>query len=120
MRHNSRTMWWLAFICATPRIEVKSFKAASERQFHEKNVSIRERLARSEELLLEQGRAPLEVSCEIDLVEARLELAREKNQKDAIIAELRNWRCLSYSWHRFTVAFVCTRQMAAFHKHDAD
>lgn len=53
-------------------------------------VAIRERLFESEQVQLQQGRSPLESSAEIDLVEARIQLARERNQRDAVLAELRS------------------------------
>ncbi|MBM3832010.1 MAG: hypothetical protein FJ403_01800 [Verrucomicrobia bacterium] len=55
----------------------------------EEIVGIRRRMFESEELNIKAGRAPLDSTAEIDLVEARLQLAREKNQRDAVIAELR-------------------------------
>ena len=53
-------------------------------------VAIRERLFSSEENQIKAGRAPADGTAEIDLVEARLRLAREEQKPDAVMAELRN------------------------------
>jgi hypothetical protein len=52
-------------------------------------VNIREGLAKSYELMLGAGRAPAYDSTEIELAEARIELAREQGQSDGIINELK-------------------------------
>jgi len=51
-------------------------------------VAIRERLARNHEEMLAAGRASSDSLVEIELAEARIELARERGQRDAIISEL--------------------------------
>jgi hypothetical protein len=51
-------------------------------------VSIRERLAKNYDEMLRAGRANADGLAEVELAEARIELARERNQTDAVIAEL--------------------------------
>jgi hypothetical protein len=51
-------------------------------------VSIRERLAKDYEQGVAAGRAPADGPAEIDLAEARINLARERGQPAAIVAEL--------------------------------
>ena len=51
-------------------------------------VSIRERLARNYEQMFEAGRAPAGGLAEIELAEARVELARERGKAEALITEL--------------------------------
>ena len=51
-------------------------------------VSIRERLAKNFEVLLGAGRASVEGLAEVELAEARVDLARERGQPDGIITEL--------------------------------
>ena len=53
-------------------------------------VAIRERQFKTYELMLKTGRASPADSAEIDLVEARIRLARERHQSDAVVAELKN------------------------------
>ncbi len=53
-------------------------------------VRIRERLAQSYLDLLGAGRAPFDGTAEIELAEARIELARERGQPDAVITELKD------------------------------
>jgi hypothetical protein len=52
-------------------------------------VTIRERAFANYEVLLAAGRAPFEGSAAIDLAEARIELARERGQNDAIVTALK-------------------------------
>jgi hypothetical protein len=51
-------------------------------------VSIRERLAQSYEQMVAAGRAPADGLAEIELAEARVELARERGQANAVMTEL--------------------------------
>ena len=51
-------------------------------------VSIRERLARSYEEAVAAGRAQVDGLPEIELAEARIELARERGQSGAVVTEL--------------------------------
>ncbi len=52
-------------------------------------VSIRERAAKNYESMLAAGRAQADGSAEIELAEARIELARERGERDAVITELK-------------------------------
>ena len=51
-------------------------------------VSIRERLAKSHEEMLRAGRVAADGQAEVELAEARIDLARERGQRGALIAEL--------------------------------
>ena len=51
-------------------------------------VSIRERIAKNYEEMLKAGRAAHNGLAEVELAEARVDLARERGQTDAVIAEL--------------------------------
>ena len=51
-------------------------------------VGIRERLARNYEEALRAGRASHDSLAEVELAEARVDLARERGQREAIITEL--------------------------------
>jgi hypothetical protein len=51
-------------------------------------VGIRERIARNYEEMLAAGRAPSDFLPLVELAEARVDLARERGQSDAIITEL--------------------------------
>src|SRR6185436_19747975 len=51
-------------------------------------VGIRERLAKNYEEMLGAGRASTDSLAEVELGEARVDLARERGQRDAIITEL--------------------------------
>lgn len=53
-------------------------------------VEVREQLLKAHQLLLEAGRAQDDGAAEIDLAEARIQLARERGQADLVMAELRN------------------------------
>ena len=53
-------------------------------------VSIRERISRNYEQMRTAGRAPENSVAEIELAEARIDLAKEKGQRQEIAAELRN------------------------------
>ena len=53
-------------------------------------VAIRERQFKNFEELLRAGRAGFDDSAEIDLAEARVRLAQERHQPDAVVAELRD------------------------------
>ena len=52
-------------------------------------VGIRERLAKSYELMLGAGRASADGLAEIELAEARIDLARERGQAESVITELK-------------------------------
>ena len=51
-------------------------------------VSIRERLAKSNEEMIRVGRAPADGLAQIELAEARVDLARERGQREEVITEL--------------------------------
>ena len=51
-------------------------------------VSIRERLAKSYEEMIKAGRASVDGLAEVELAEARIALARERGQREAVITEL--------------------------------
>ena len=51
-------------------------------------VNIRERLLKNHEQMLGAGRAPAHALVEVELAEARVELAREQGKREAIIFEL--------------------------------
>ena len=53
-------------------------------------VGIRERIAKNYEEMLKAGRASRNGLAEVELAEARVDLARERGQPDAIIAELQS------------------------------
>jgi hypothetical protein len=53
-------------------------------------VSIRERVAKNNEQMRAAGRAPENSVAEIELAEARIDLAKEKGQRQEVAAELRN------------------------------
>jgi hypothetical protein len=56
----------------------------------EEIVSLREKMFVSFELQLEAGRAPVDGLAEVELAEARIELAREAGDEEALLRELRN------------------------------
>ena len=74
-------------------------------------VSIRERLFRSEEVQIKAGRAPVDGATEAELVEARLRLAREEQNPNAVIAELRN--LVAVHQRRLKLAEVLARDRLA-------
>ena len=53
-------------------------------------VGIRERIAKNHEQMLEAGRASRSGLAEVELAEARVDLARERGHSDAVIAELQS------------------------------
>ena len=80
---------WVARSQTNDRLQGAAPNAAIMAKLRE-IVTIRERQFESFKVLLTSGRAPMDDMAEIALVEAKLRLAREQRQQEAVAAELRN------------------------------